>query len=92
MNYDSNAFLAGLAVGRRLKGWASGGDLAISVGASSNAPNIEINPVVVVPMPLIPIVAVRAEIASGQTVRLGDAVTIIPMPSIPVVVECVEEE
>ena len=30
---DSNAFLAGLAVGRRLKGWASGGDLKINVGA-----------------------------------------------------------
>lgn len=34
MNYDKNSFLAGIAVGRRLKGWASGGDL--SIGETGN--------------------------------------------------------
>lgn len=32
MNYDSNAFLAGLAVGRRLKGWAGSGSLSMGGG------------------------------------------------------------
>lgn len=31
---DNNAFLAGLAVGRRLKGWASGGDLSVGISGS----------------------------------------------------------
>lgn len=34
MDYDNNAFLAGLAVGRRLKGWACGGDLSIGISES----------------------------------------------------------
>lgn len=34
MDYDNNAFLAGLAVGRRLKGWASGGDLSVGISGS----------------------------------------------------------
>lgn len=33
---DSNAFLAGLAVGRRLKGWACGGDLRVNIGTGGN--------------------------------------------------------
>lgn len=37
MDYDNNAFLAGLAVGRRLKGWACGGDLSIGISGSGGA-------------------------------------------------------
>lgn len=37
MDYDNNAFLAGLAVGRRLKGWASGGDLSIGISGSGGS-------------------------------------------------------
>lgn len=35
MEYDKNSFLAGIAVGRRLKGWASSGDLSIGLDGSS---------------------------------------------------------
>lgn len=35
MNYDKNSFLAGIAVGRRLKGWASGGDLNMGGGSGN---------------------------------------------------------
>lgn len=34
---DNNAFLAGLAVGRRLKGWASGGDLSVGISGSGGS-------------------------------------------------------
>lgn len=31
MNYDKNSFLSGVAVGRQMKGWASGGGVALPV-------------------------------------------------------------
>lgn len=37
MEYHQDSFLAGIAVGRRLKGWACGGDLALNMGNTGNA-------------------------------------------------------
>ena len=37
MEYHQDSFLAGIAVGRRLKGWACGGDLALNMGDTGNA-------------------------------------------------------
>lgn len=34
MDYDKNSFLAGIAVGQRLKGWAGSG--ALSMGGTGN--------------------------------------------------------
>lgn len=42
MQYDKASFLAGLAVGRRLKGWASGGDLNIRVGKGGELSSITV--------------------------------------------------
>lgn len=36
MEYHQDSFLAGIAVGRRLKGWACGGDLALNMGNTGN--------------------------------------------------------
>lgn len=33
MNYDKSSFLAGIAVGRRLKGWAGAGELNMGGGS-----------------------------------------------------------
>lgn len=38
MEYHQDSFLAGIAVGRRLKGWACGGNLKIEVGAGGDSP------------------------------------------------------
>lgn len=35
MEYYQDSFLAGIAVGRRIKGWASGGDLSIGISESA---------------------------------------------------------
>lgn len=44
MNYDKNSFLAGISVGRTLKGWAAGSD-GFSGGGSGGGGGLEVIPV-----------------------------------------------
>lgn len=44
MNYDKNSFLAGISVGRTLKGWAAGSE-GFSGGGSGGDGGLEIIPV-----------------------------------------------
>lgn len=37
MEYHQDSFLAGIAVGRRLKGWACGGDFTMNMGDTGNS-------------------------------------------------------
>lgn len=37
MEYHQDSFLAGIAVGRRLKGWACGGNLTMNMGDTGNS-------------------------------------------------------
>lgn len=37
MEYHQDSFLAGIAVGRRLKGWACGGDLTLNMENTGNS-------------------------------------------------------
>lgn len=60
MDYDNNAFLAGLAVGRRLKGWACGGDLSIGIsgsGGSSDNSVLNVSPLLLDFLDVIPVLA-----------------------------------
>lgn len=60
MDYDNNAFLAGLAVGRRLKGWACGGDLSVGIsgsGGSSDNGVLNVSPLLLDFLDAIPVLA-----------------------------------
>lgn len=37
MEYHQDSFLAGIAVGRRLKGWACGGNFTMNMGDTGNS-------------------------------------------------------
>lgn len=54
MEYDKNSFLAGISVGRTLKGWASG------TGGFGEGGSVEIIPVKSFHMPFAPICIVEA--------------------------------
>lgn len=55
MKYDKNSFLAGISVGRTLKGWAAGSD-----GFSGGGGGLEIIPVKSLLVPYVPICVVDA--------------------------------
>ena len=57
MKYDKNSFLAGISVGRTLKGWAAGGD-GFSGGGGGGG--LEIIPVKSLLVPYVPICVVDA--------------------------------
>ena len=57
MNYDKNSFLAGISVGRTLKGWAAGSD-GFSGGGGGGG--LEIIPVKSLLVPYVPICVVDA--------------------------------
>nr|DAE08510.1 MAG TPA: hypothetical protein [Siphoviridae sp. ctD2Q91] len=57
MKYDKNSFLAGISVGRTLKGWAAGSD-GFSGGGGGGG--LEIIPVKSLLVPYVPICVVDA--------------------------------
>lgn len=57
MKYDKNSFLAGISVGRTLKGWAAGSD-GFSGGGGGGG--LEIIPVKSMLVPYVPICVVDA--------------------------------
>ena len=57
MKYDNNSFLAGISVGRTLKGWAAGSD-GFSGGGGGGG--LEIIPVKSLLVPYVPICVVDA--------------------------------
>lgn len=57
MNYDKNSFLAGISVGRTLKGWAAGSE-GFSGGGGGGG--LEIIPVKSLLVPYVPICVVDA--------------------------------
>lgn len=59
MKYDKNSFLAGISVGRTLKGWAAGSD-GFSGGGIGGGGGLEIIPVKALLVPCVPICVVDA--------------------------------
>lgn len=59
MKYDKNSFLAGISVGRTLKGWAAGSD-GFSGGGGGGSGGLEIIPVKALLVPYVPICVVDA--------------------------------
>lgn len=59
MKYDKNSFLAGISVGRTLKGWAAGSE-GFSGGGSGEGGGLEIIPVKTLLVPYVPICVVDA--------------------------------
>ena len=49
MDYDKNSFLAGIAVGQRLKGWAGAGELNIGGGSGIMVIPVTVETPVVIP-------------------------------------------
>ena len=59
MNYDKSSFLAGISVGRTLKGWAAGSE-GFSGGGGDGGGGLEIIPVKTLLVPYVPICVVDA--------------------------------
>ena len=53
MEYHQDSFLAGIAVGRRLKGWACGGDLTLNMENTGNSGGVLFASVCLIPLELL---------------------------------------
>lgn len=84
MNYDKNSFLAGLSVGRTLKGWAS---IREKIAPLST---IVIFPVVSVQVPPIPVTINTVTPVSQLEVDIGPYIS-VQVPPEPILVSGIEE-
>lgn len=78
MNYDKNSFIAGIAVGRQLKGWASGVNAQDDPSAAvsfSSAPNTSLS-AVAVPGAYGGEISVLGILHFGELVELGVSATV----------------
>ena len=53
MEYHQDSFLAGIAVGRRLKGWACSGDLTLNMENAGNSGGVLFASVCLIPLELL---------------------------------------
>lgn len=72
MNYDKNSFLAGISVGRTLKGWACGGNLSVGISGSV----LNVSPLLLDSLDAIPVLAYSQPI---KNIIQLDSLDVIPV-------------